>query len=248
MPTVVVPADPPVEGFVLQELAETTPLSAAQTKRLYEAMLGDVCRAIQAGGADLLVNYRPADQVPADVDPERTLRDVLDDVLEAPDEARYEVQVGETKSGRVGNSVTHLLGSEGIDSAAVAEPTAAFLAREHLGTAAMKLRSSDVVLGPTTGGRVYFAGFVEPIDFEGAYEPPAVATLADRAAEAGLDVDFLQLLPVVASEADLVTALSLLRARRRAERRVPPLTTATVEEFGLEVVDGDAVGLDSDRT
>lgn len=240
-------ADPPVEGTVLTELTETTPLSAAAATRLYEAMLADVCRAIQAGGADLLVNYRQPDQVPTDVDPEATLRQTLTDLLDYPDEARYEVQVGETKSGRVGNTVGHLLTEEGEDGAAAIEPTAAFLSREHLGTAAMKLRSADVVLGPTTDGRVYFAGFGEPIDFTDAYCPPAVETITDRARDAGLDVDFMPMLPVFETADDLVTAVSLLRARQRADRNVPPLTAATLDDLGVEVVDG-AVSVGSDST
>ncbi|MHB9285835.1 hypothetical protein ACKVMT_02200 [Halobacteriales archaeon Cl-PHB] len=246
MPTVAVLADPPVEGFVLDDIVDETPLSAAAATRLYEAMLADVCRAVQAGGADLLVNYRQPDQVPDGVDSEAALREFLTDLLDSPDEARYEVQVGETTSGRIGNTVSHLLTEEDKDGAAVVEPTAAFLSREHLGASAMQLRSSEVALGPTTDGRVYFAGFTEPIDFEDAYAPPAVETLTDRASDAGLDVGFMQMLPVLETGEDLLTAVSLLRAKQRAGRNVPPLTAGTLDDLGVQVIDGEvAVGSDS---
>ena len=233
MATVAVLADPPVEGFVLPELVAETPLSAAEAARLYGAMTVDVCRTVQHGGADLLVNYRDPAQVPGDVDSEARLRGLLDGELEAPADARFEVQVGETLAGRAGNTVTHLIEGEGEPTVAVVDPTAAFLGREQIGSAAMKLRSSDVVLGPAGGGRVYYAGFAGPVDFAGAYAPPALATLTDRAREAGLDVDFLPRLPVVETGADLADALVTVRARRRADRSVPRRTAETVAELGI---------------
>jgi glycosyltransferase A (GT-A) superfamily protein (DUF2064 family) len=239
MATVAVLAEPPLEGHVLPDLCRAGPLSESEAARLYSAMLGDVCRAVQHGGADLLVNYRDPDQVPGDVDSERSLRELLDGVLKSPGEARYEVQVGETFAGRAGNTVTHLLERESVDTAAVVEPTAPFLAREQIGSAAMKLRSSEVVLGPTTDGRVYYAGFAEPIDFTDAYASPAIETLTGRARDADLDVDFLPMLPVVETTDDLLTALAQLSARERAGRIVPDRTAGVVDDLGLAVTEDD---------
>jgi len=237
MTTVAVMADPPVEGVVLPGLAGGL-LSETERTTLYTAMLTDVCRAVEASGAELLVNYRPAEQVPERDDPEEALRETLSETLDAPGEARYEVQVGSSRSARVGNTVTHLLEREGVKTAAAVEPTAALLTRQLIDSAAMKLRSSSVVVGPTTDGRVYYAGFADPVDFDKAYETPAVETLTDRGKEAGLDVDFLQTTPVVETPADLRTVVPLLRARHRSGRVVPPRTTALVEEFGLRVEAG----------
>ena len=234
MTTVAVLADPPVEGSVLPELSDG-PLDESEATALYTAMLTDVCRAIEASGAELLVNYRPAEQVPADIDPESTLRDVLGDVLDAPGAARYEVQVGSSLSARVGNTVTHLLEREEVKTAAAVEPTAGLLTRQLVDSAAMKLRSSGVVLGPASDGRVYYAGFGEPVDFEDAYAAPTVQTLTDRAMDADLGVDFLPTTPVIETTRDLRTVVPLIRARRRAERVVPPRTTALIEELGLRV-------------
>jgi hypothetical protein len=250
MATVAVLADPPVEGFVFPELVAETPISAAGAAQLYGAMTVDVCRAVEHGGADLLVNYRDPDQVPGAVDSESRLRELVDGELERPGDARFEVQVGETFAGRAGNTVTHLLEREEVATAAVVDPSAAFIGREQIGSAAMKLRSSDVVLGPAGGGRVYYAGFAEPVDFAGAYASPAVATLTDRARGAGLDVDFLPRLPVVESAADLADALATLRARRRADRSVPRRTAETVDELDLTVAaeDGLAVAHSSESS
>jgi len=237
MTTVAVLADPPIEGFVLPDLAGGL-LDESEATALYTAMLGDVCRAVEASGADLLVNYRPADQVPGDVAPEAAIRELLEAALDAPGAARYEVQVGSSHAARVGNTVTHLLEQEGVKTAAAVEPTAGLLTRQQIDSAAMKLRSAETVLGPATEGRVYYAGFAQPVDFEAAYATPTVETLTGRATDAGQSVDFLPTTPVVETPRDLLTVVPLLRSRRRGERVVPPRTTTLIEECGLRVQGG----------
>ncbi|WP_122087942.1 hypothetical protein [Halalkalicoccus subterraneus] len=241
MTTVAVLADPPRPGLVLSKLGETSPLSPEDAADCYEAMLADTCLAVSRSGGELLVNYRPAELLPDEhaADPEGEIRTVLDGVLD--ESPRMEVQVGSTHAARVGNTITHLLESEDVASAAALSPTAALCFRTHIDSAAMKLRNTPVVLSPSTDGRVAFAGFTESIDFDGAYDPPAVETLAWRAGDAGLETDFLPLLPTVETGADLATVVSLVRARRIADRIVPPNTAAWIEEEGLRVENGDLV-------
>ena len=239
MTTVAVLADPPVSGAVLPALTDG-PLDDEEATALYTAMLADVCRAVEASGAELLLNYRPADQVPGtdSDDPEAAIREALDGVLDSPESVRYEVQVGSSRSARIGNTVTHLLEREGVTTAAAVEPSAGLLTRQLIDSAAMKLRSAGTVLGPAMDGRVYYAGFADPIDFADAYATPAVETLTERAGDADLDVDFLPTTPVVETPADLRTVVPLLRARHRAGRVVPPRTTTLIEEWGLRVEPG----------
>lgn len=240
MTTVCVLADPPREGLVLPGLSESGPLSPSEAADLYAAMLADVCLAIERSGGELLVNYRPAELLPdehVDVDSEAALRSTLEGVLEEP--PRTEPQVGSTFAARAGNTTTHLLEREGVDSVAVVEPTAALLSRTHIDSAAMKLRHSPVVLGPASDGRVHYAGFTEPIDFEGAYESPAVETLAWRGRDAGHDVDFLPMLPTVETPDDLATFVPLVRARTTAERIVPVHTATWIDDRDLRVEDGE---------
>jgi len=235
MTTVVVLADVPDEAaLVTSEL-----LSASEAATLYRATLADVCEMLQHGEADVLVNYPSPDWTDVD-NPEDVLRELLGNELAAPEALRYEVQVGETHAARVGNALTHLLETEGEQTVAVVEPTAALLRRDHVGTVAMKLRTSDVVLGPSPGGGLYFAGFGEPIDFTDVFAPPAVETVTARAIDAGLSVEYLPVLPRLDRPADLATAVSLIRARRAAGRIVPPRTTALIERWGLSV-DGDGL-------
>jgi hypothetical protein len=239
MTVVAVLADPPREGLVCSSLVAETPLSAAQAVRLYEAALVDTCRAVDRSGGDLIVNYRPADLLPdeyADCEAKAAVRDALGDAVEDP---RLEPQVGSTPSARVGNTITHLLDSEDARTAAVLDPLAPLVERTHVDDAAMQLRRHDAVLGPATGGRVYYAGFAEPIDFTDALAPPELETLTDRAADADAGVGFLSSLPSLATPAGLVELVTTVRARERAGAIVPTETATAVTDIGLRVVADD---------
>lgn len=239
MTVIAVLADPPREGLVLSELVETTPLTAADAAEFYAAMFRDVCLAAERSGGDLLVNYPAAESIPeecaTDASPEAELRALVADALGGTEGVRFEVQVGSSFSARAGNTATHLLREEGAVSVAIVRPTAPFLGRTHVDSAAMKLRSSAVVLGPATDGRVHYAGFADTVDFEGGFDDPELETLTARARDAGHDVDFLPMLPVVERGSDLATALPFLRARLGAERIAPANTAAFVDEADLGV-------------
>jgi hypothetical protein len=239
MTTIAVLADPPREGLVATDLAATTPLSEAEAAEWYTAVLKDVLVAIDRSGGDLLVNYRPDDLLPddhvADTTSEAAVRAVAASALDDLDDVRFEPQVGSTVAARAGNTVTHLLREEGVVSAAVVEPTNPFLTRTLIDNAAMKLRRSEVVLGASTRGRVYYAGFTEPIDFADAFAEPPLETLTARGRDAESDVDFLPVQPVVETGADLLDALPLLNARVDAERPVPVHTATVAANLGLQV-------------
>jgi len=244
MTVVAVLADPPRSGLALPELAAGSPLSAEEAASLAAAMLKDTLRAVEASGGDLLVNYRPDGLLPdRHVDPdesaEAALRSLADDALDDPEAARFEVQVGSTPSARAGNTVTHLLEAEGVQSAAVVRGDAPLLRRSTIDSAAMNLRTNEVVLGPSTDGRVYYAGFTAPIDFEAALSAPELETLVDGANDAGHDTEFLAMQPTVRAGADLPTLVSAIRARWQAGRVVPEHTAEFVVETGLAVVGGD---------
>ena len=246
MTVVAVLADPPRPGLALPRLAQTSPLSEAEAAECYAAMVKDTVRAVDASGGELLVNYRSDDDVddahvPAGGDAEAEVRELVADALGDAADDRFEVQVGSTESARAGNTVAHLLREEDVRSAAVVRGTAPLLVRSVVDNAAMKLRRSPVVLGPSTCGRTYFAAFTDPLDFADALGPLELETLAARAADADLDTDFLTVSPVVTDGDDLRTLLSLLEARRHAGRIVPRHTAAFVSELGLDVV-ADAGG------
>jgi len=232
--------DPPRPGFVLSRLAATAPVSEREAADLYAAMATDVLRAAERSGGEVLVNYRGAETIPdaetdGDTDAEAAVRALANDALSDPETARFEVQVGSTRAARVGNTVTHLIEEEGADSVSVIDPRAPTVARTHLDGAAMSLRRSETVLGPAPGGRVYYHGMTDPIDFDGIYEPPELSTIARRAADAGHGVSFAGMHPVVATEEDLVTLLVVLEARAAAGRPVPETTLETLYDLNLRV-------------
>ncbi|MGM0591549.1 MAG: hypothetical protein ACQETI_07970 [Halobacteriota archaeon] len=245
MTVIAVLADPPRPGLVLSELAATSPLTEAEAADLYTAILKDNFLAATQSGGDLLVNYRPAELLPEqyadDTDPEAVLRAIAADALDDLSDVRFETQVGSTFDARAGNTATHLLEREEVQSVAVVRGNAPLLARTDIDTAAMKLRSTPVVLGPAPAGRVYYAAFTDTIDFDGAFAQPELETLTARAGDAGHGVDFLRMLPVVERGQDLLTLLPLLRARRAAGRLVSRHTAAFVDQVGLSVSVDDGV-------
>jgi glycosyltransferase A (GT-A) superfamily protein (DUF2064 family) len=246
MTVIAVFADPPRPGLVLPDLADSSPVSETEAADLYAAMVKDTMRAAERSGGELLVNYRDEELLPAefadasDESAEAEVRALAADALEDPDEARFEVQVGSTFSARAGNTVSHLLGEEDAQSVAVVPGTAPMLTRKEIDSAAMKLRRNEVVLGPSERGRVHFAGFTETIDFEDAYDTPAIESLTRRAADAGHEVGFLPTATSVATGTDLLSLVPELNARVTAERIVPGHTAALLREWGLRVAEGDA--------
>ena len=239
--TVVLVARPPTPDAVPPDLAAGAPLDAETLADGLAAACRDTARAVADSSDDLLVNHPPADAVDGD-DPAAALRDLLDDV--APD-ARYEVQVGSTHSAVVGNAVSHLLREEGQGSALVLRPDCPLLTRSRVDQALVRLRRDDVVLAPGGAGRVALAGFGATIDFADAYDPPALRTLAERAAGADRTLGFLDATVPVRAADDLAAVLTEADARRAAGRDVASDTTAWAQEVGLRVVgDGDGIGLE----
>lgn len=239
---------------MLSSLVDRTPLAAADAARLYEAAVADVLRAVAESGGDALVNYRDEGTLPeafADGDHEAAVRELAAAALgdEALDEVRFERQVGSTRAARIGNTVTHLLEREGATTVGVLEPTAPLVGRTEVDGAAMSLRRNDVQLGPSQGGRTYFAGFAEPIDFEGAYAAPELATLARRGADAGLSVGFAPRVPTVSDPCGLRSTVAGIAARRTADKRYPEVTAAAIDDLGLSIgEDGTLERSETDNT
>lgn len=246
MTTVAVLCDPPRPGQVLGELVETSPLSEAEAAELYEALLKDTVSAVEKSGGELLVNYRADDDLEvAGEDSEAEIRAVVEDIVDMED-ARFEVQVGETFAGRAGNTATHLLESEELSSVGITRPEAAFLARTEIDEGAMKLRSTDAVVAPSPAGRIYYAALGESIDFTDCFAPPALETFVDRCLDAGLDVEFSQQKTYVETGENLADALTQVRTRRKATGLVPKHFAEWAAETDL-VVEADDEGLSLTR-
>lgn len=245
MTVVVVLADPPRPGLVLPDIPGTSPLSAGDAADLYRALLSDTVRSVERSGGDLLVNYRPDDLLPeefvTDTSSEAELRSLAAGALEDVTDARFEPQVGSTVSARAGNAVTHLLREEGATSVAVVRGTAPLLTRPVVDSSAMKLRTNETVLGPSTRGRTYFAGYTEPVDFADSFGDAELETLTDGARDAGHEVEYLPLQVAVETGADLRDLLPVLWSRIAAERIVPEHTASFVHERGLRVREGEVV-------
>jgi hypothetical protein len=254
MTTVVLLPDPPVEGVACEELIAETNLTPADGLALYRALLADTMATLADSTIDILVNYPTAEDLPEDAegDPKADLREIAAKAM-APDrfeDVRFEPQVGSDFSAKAGNAITHLLREEDVQSAAVLRPCVPRLVRSVIDEGALNLRRADVVLGPANRGEIYYAGFSDPIDFEGVFETRPVEAVTRRAVEAGLDVDFVRSREVLQTPADLAGALTRLNADTLAGKPVPEHFWETVQEREIAMVDGeftsrDAAGTDS---
>ncbi|CCQ32335.1 hypothetical protein HLRTI_001042 [Halorhabdus tiamatea SARL4B] len=237
MPIVVVRADAPIPGNVLPRLVEGTPLTASDAADLYQSALRDVSEAVAGSGADLLVTYR--ERADRDEDVETLVKEAVTPALASPDAVRFEPEVGSSPAARIGNTVTHLLESEGVASVAILDPTAVLAARPRLDQASMQLRRNDLVLGPAANGEFFYAGFSEPIDFGGIDGRPDLETLVERANDADLAITTVEMAPTLRTPAQLQSGLPILRTRRKAGDPVPVRTVARLEELGLRAVENE---------
>lgn len=237
--------DPPRKGLVFSDLVSSTALAPADAAELYEAVLADFFAMTAESNVDVLVNYPTPEMLPGDStgSPEAEIRTVAANALGGSDltDLRFEVQVGSTRSARIGNAITHLLRDEEETSAAFVDHRAPLLERSLLDQAAIKLRRSETVVGPAPDGDVYFAGFKAPIDFADVLADGPLETIVSRSVDAGASVDFVESREILAEPRDLRSVVAGLRARRTAGKRVPTHTMATIDELGIRVSGGELV-------
>ncbi|MFW6458714.1 MAG: hypothetical protein ACOCY6_04805 [Halodesulfurarchaeum sp.] len=228
MTTVVVLAADPREGGPLADLLEAG-LDPAHGARLYRALLGDIFGVLARSTVEILINYPSEESL-------EPLREIAAEAMPADryEAVRFEPQVGSDRSAIAGNAITHLLREEGTQSAAVLDPRAPLLERSIVDEVALKVRRSDVVLGPSGSG-VFLAAFAEPIDFTDVFEGPALSAIAERAEEEGLTIDFARTRRIVDTPADLAVVAERIRSRLLAEKPVPHRFTRALAETPLEI-------------
>lgn len=253
MTTVIVLADPPVEGVACNELVEQTDLTPSDGLALYEALVADTMATLERSTVDILVNYPQADAIPGDaedIDPKARLRELTANAM-TPDrfeEIRFEPQVGGNFSAKAGNAITHLIRDEDAQSATVLDPCVPRLARSIVDEGALKLRRADVVLGPAARGDVYFAGFSDLIDFTDVFETQPIEAVTREAIANDLAVDFLRTREVLSTPADLRGVLTRLNANTLAGKPLPEQFWKTIQEREIELRDGKITSAAAEAT
>lgn len=245
MTIIAVLTEPPRPGLVFSELTETSPFSEIEIADFYAAVLKDVCITVEWSGGDFLANYRTENELPGEFveghSSEAKIRSIVADALDSTDNVRSEPRVGSMFPAHVGNTISHLFNEEEeVHSAAAVQPIAPLFGCTYLSSAAMKLRSMPVVLGPLTEGRVYLLSFLDPIGFIDAYVGPEVEMLVCRADDASHGLDYASMPPTLEAGTDPATVMPMLRSRVESERSVSEYTAAFVFEEGLriELIDG----------
>ena len=240
---VVVPVDPPHESLAPPTLTDdpANGLSKADFVTLYRATISDVIAAVDSSGGDLLLNVRDEQTLPEEArdsiaDPRGAVRSLAEQRLGTDADIRIEPQVGSTRSARIGNTVTHLLEREEVNSVGVLDPMAALVGRPQIDGVAMSLRRNEIVLGPAQAGQVYLAAFTDPIDFTDVFDASRspIEVLSSRGVGADLGVGFAPRVPLASDAQGLGTTIAEVRALESAGRAIPQATTAVIEELGLE--------------
>lgn len=231
--------DPPETGRrYVQSLIDADLLDPTEARILYEGAVTDVLRVARESSGAVLVNYSEPDEVS---DPEERVRALVSAAIDDTDDVRYERQVGSSRSARVGNTVTHLLEREAEVSVAVLEPTVPLVRRSDVDGVMMSVRRNDVVLGSNAAGDVYLSAFSDSVDFTDAYEPPALATLTQRASADDLAVGFAPTVPTIDTEAGLAATIATIEARDAAGKPIPTAIAETIEDLGLQTNDGRSI-------
>ena len=200
---------------------------------LAEAMLQDTTAAVAESGGDLVVTHPPESNEDQSDEPRERLREVLSGALPGMDAVQFESQVGDRPTERVENACRHIVSRADVASVAVLDGRAPLLDRTDLDNAGMKLRRSEVVVGPAPAGRVAYLGMTEPIELSRLHWPLALGALVDRAVTNGHTVDWLPLQVWVGGRSGLETLTTLIRADQTASRRVPERTAAAIDAVGL---------------
>ncbi|WP_254862850.1 hypothetical protein [Halovivax gelatinilyticus] len=233
---VVVPID--LGSEPLTTLVDESALEPAEANELYAAAVTDVICSAESSGGSVLVNYRGRASDVDGRDGAAAARSFVSDGLDDPDAVRFEPQVGSNRSARIGNTVTHILTREDASSVGILSPTAPLVRRPEIDGVAMSARRNEVILGSNGVGGLYLSAFSEPIDFTDAYRPPAVASVARRASEAGLGVGFAPAVATIDTEVGLAATIATIQARRSASKPIPTETARVVSDLEVTTHDG----------
>lgn len=229
---------PPLETpRVISSLSAETSLSETEARELLLSVTKDVVRAVDESGGDLVVigtsATTPATKEVGWDDPERGTRVLLEQAL--PDGAEPPVVWRDGSGSPAGLEAILAAAGETAPAAstAVVRTISPLLQRRHIDAAAMRLRTHDVVLGPSTGCRWYLAGISKGFSFDPAGAEAQLTALAVGAAEANGELALLPCLPGIMTASELASVVSILEVSRLTEHAIAPHTRAWLDQTSV---------------
>lgn len=230
---------PPDSASIVSNLRDTTALEIEQIQSLVAGVTQDTARAaFESGGEPLVVVPKdPGAGIIPNGSPD--VRTYLESILEpvVPENDSIQWYEHDAAPGRSLNTVLDGLAEvSNAASVAVIAPLTPFVQRRHVDTAAMRLRSADLVVGPATDGCGYFIGRHRDragADWSGTADLDGVVSAAQ---DTGEEVDWLPILPSIGQQSPMEPLRSILQLAAVAEKPVAPATRSWLSAVDLSAL------------
>lgn len=207
----------PAPADWVRAVTDGTERSAEEAESVFWAAIADAVAAAAEGGGPMVVYDADA---------------TLEGKGNVPDWLGTEYPVISGSAVAFSDVPGELARRHGEASVALVAGTCPLLGRRHVDAGAMRLRRNGVVIGADQTADWYYLG--TSAELAASVDPTArPRELATWGTEAGADVDFMPMLPVVRDADSLAVIEELLAAHAVARTAAAPTTRATLERLGI---------------
>ena len=245
MTATAVACPPPSVAGSVRELVETTPLGKVELARFVAASCQDGCRAaLESGGEAFVVPMKLGESIPGWGDPRDSAEELVAAALldEEDVDILAPVTVGE---GWVDDLFELVVNRSDEASVAVLSPVSPLVQRRHVDAAAMRLRSSEITVCPSTGGQWYFLGVTRSLDRTDSPDWRNLSTIAESMQKPQSSLASLPFLPGYRTAEELATILSMLELRTVSAESGSPFTSRWASNTAIaSTTKGDTVQLE----
>lgn len=203
---------------------------------LFHAACADAASAVEESGGELYLAIT-TQEPPTGQRDARAFADELADTVLDEDATILDVP-GEDGVPDTTQTLASVRADSDAASVAVLDPRVPLIGRQHLDTAAMRLRRNDVVIGPTPTGGCYFVGTSLAADALPRVWDTDIDATTRALAETDNALGFIAILPRLA-HADTISGITaLVNAFNRSDQSVAPFTRACLDRY-------DEIGTDT---
>lgn len=235
MTALAVPVPPSDVMRIRDRLVASTPLTFDEVTKLMVATCQDVCHAVAgSGGEAFIVPLEPETSIPGWTNPS----EITEEIARTATDADNEITVTPTQPvDETGMQRLLDLVRERSDEAslAVVTPVTPLIQRRHVDAAAMRLRTSDVVVGPTSRCGWYFFGVSRETDLTLGPDACALPTITRDVLEAEVSIASIPFLPRMETNEELSTILGLVDLATITDPARAPFTRSWAERTGIQI-------------
>ena len=233
MTAIVVALPPRSIAKTTDTIVDETPLSREQTTAILDGVVQDGLRAAHESGGPLSIWIDESTRTVSEWnDPRGHARNLIEGALPS-DAPMPEI---DTESPTEYAAIAAAIERTNEASGAVLIPGTPFVQRRHIDEAAMRLRQTDVVLGPATAGTWYLFGHREEVEFSYPEDSYLSSTIARQATASDYSMNLLRTLPGIWDGNSLADAVTTLTIADYADLSVGPFTRAWLEQHSIQTV------------